>query len=470
MMLRRWLFAALWVVAPSAQALGLIEAYMAAREYDPQFRAAWQAREAGMEERNIARSQLLPQADFSYSYQRNWLHQEVESPTTGRTQTATNSNYPSYVGQVQLRQPLYNLEAWAGYQRGIALSEVARAEFDSAHQELMLRLYEAYSAVLLARDQLAIAEAQQTAFEEQMHANERMFQAGEGTRTDMIETRSRYDVAVAQVIEARDELGNAMRTLQSMIGPGHVSHPNQLQQLVPEFSPLDLPLQELEVWLQLGRSANAEVIARRLGVESASARLDQQKAGHYPTVDLIANYRIDESDSVSTINQRNRRSAVGVQVRIPLYSGGGVSARTRQAAAQYQQAHAELDATTNQVLVELERHYHRIRSSAHRIEALEHAVESAQLLVEATRQSVRGGVRVNLDVLNAEQQLYESRRDLAQARYDYLDAHMQLRYYAGVLTVADFEEVDRFFAVANSGAKASGSVGNTSVVFTRDAG
>ncbi len=461
---RMWMLAGLSAIAMPVQALGLLEAYLAAREYDPQFRAAWQAREAGLEERNIGRSQLLPQADMSYGYNRNWLHQEVESPTTGQTQTATNSNYPSYIGQVQVRQPLFNLQAWAGYRQGQAQSELARAEFDSAHQELMLRLYEAFSAVLLARDQLAIAEAQQTAFDEQMRANERMFEAGEGTRTDMIETRSRYDVAVAQVIEARDELGNAMRTLQAMIGPGRVRNPDQLERLVPDFSPIDLPLEALDTWLQLGRSANAEVIAGRLGVRSADARIDQQKAGHYPTVDLIASYRIDESDSVSTINQHNRSSAVGVQVSIPLYSGGGVSARTRQAVAQYQQAHAELDATTNQVQVELERHYNRIRSSATRIEALEHAVESASLLVEATRQSVRGGVRVNLDVLNAEQQLYESRRDLAQARYDYLDAHMQLRYFAGVLTVDDLEEVDRFFAVP--AADAAGS----SVVRTRHAG
>lgn len=453
---RLWIAAAcLGSAVLPVQAMGLLEAYMAAREYDPEYRAAWQARQAGVQEEKIARAQLLPQANISYAYNRNWLHQEVYSPVTGQETAASNSNYPSYVARAELRQPVINLQAWAGYRQGQAQADLAEAEFDSRHQELMLRLYEAYSRVLLARDQVQIAQAQQVAYEEQMRANERMYQAGEGTRTDMIETRSRYDMAVAQVIEAEGELGNALRALGAIVGPGRLRSADQLHQLLPDFTALVEPLNDAETWLRLGMTANAEVIARRLGVQAADANVSRQRAGHYPTVDVVAAYSMDEADSVSTINQRNRSRMVGVQVRVPLYAGGGISARTTQAVAQYERAQAELDATINRVEVELRRQFDLLRSSLTKIRALEHAVESATLLVEATRRSVAGGVRVNLDVLNAEQQLYTSRRDLAQARYDYLDAYMRLRYYAGVLSIDDLETVARIFVPASRAASQS---------------
>src|SRR5690606_15406927 len=168
-----------------AQAMGLMEAYMAAREYDPEFRAAWYTREAGLQEERIARAQLLPQASLTYGYNRNWLDQKVENPNTGQVQRNSNDNDPSYAGRVQVRQPIVNMAAWAGYRQGQAISRGSEHEFDGRHQELMLRLFETYSAALLARDQVAIAESQEQALGEQMRANDRMFKAGEGTRTDM---------------------------------------------------------------------------------------------------------------------------------------------------------------------------------------------------------------------------------------------------------------------------------------------
>ena len=472
MNLRIWLAAGLAFAALPAQALGLLDAYMAAREYDPLYRSAWQARQAGLQEEKIARSQLLPKADVSYSNSRNWLHQDVYSPVTGQETSASNSNYPSYVGRVEVRQPVVNLQAWAGYRQGQAQSQLAEAEFDDRHQELMLRLYEGYADALLARDQVAIAEARQTAYEERMRANERMFKAGEGTRTDMIETRSRYDVAVAEVIAARGDLGNAMRALGAMIGPGRVRSVSELDQLVPGFRPLAMQPSDVDSWVRLGLGGNAQVVARRLGVKAADANIDRQRAGHYPTVDVVASYSLDEADSVSTINQRNRRGTIGVQLRVPLYAGGGTSARTTQAVAQYEKAQADLDAAVNGVEVELRRQFDLIESNATKIRALEQAVESATLLVEATRRSVEGGVRVNLDVLNAEEQLYTSRRDLAQARYDYLDAYMRLRYYAGVLTIDDLEAVARYFAAPGSARSRTvpAGAGAPSVVRTSNAG
>src|SRR5690606_265343 len=151
----------------------------------------------------------------------------------------------------------------------------------------------AYSRVLLARDQLDIAEAQRAAYAEQMRANERMFEAGEGTRTEMIETRSRYDVAEAQVLEAQNELGNALRLLEAMIGPGHLTSVDQLHRLTPECKPAPLQPAQLERWIERGLSSNAEILAARLNVKAADADIERNRAGHYPSVDLVAAYSIN---------------------------------------------------------------------------------------------------------------------------------------------------------------------------------
>ncbi len=438
--------AACTVLAAPAHAFGLMDAFMAARQFDPQYRAAWQTREAGLQEERIARAQLLPQAALTYGYNRNWLNQNVENPNTGQTQENSNNNYPSYVGRIEVRQPVVNFQGWAGLRQGQALSRAAEVEFDGRHQELMLRLYETYSGALLARDQLSIARAQADALNEQMRSNDLMFKAGEGTRTDMIETRSRFDVARAQVIAAEDQLGAAVRALVAITGPGQLTSIDQLDQLVPKFSPSPAQLESVEKWVQLARGSNAQVAAGRFNVQAADASVDRSRAGHYPTVNLVASHQRDEADSVSTINQRNRNNMIGVQVSVPIFSGGSVSAQTSQAVANYERAQAELDATSSQVEVELRRQYALVQSNAAKIQALESAVESATLLVEATQKSVAGGMRVNLDVLNAEERLFTARRDLAQARYEYLDAYMQLRFYAGVLTVDDLETVARYFA------------------------
>lgn len=435
--------------APS-HAFGLLDAFAAARHNDPRYRVAWQTREAGVQEERIARAQLLPQASFTYGYNRNWLDQKLESPTTGQTERRSNSNYPGYSGRVEVRQPVINMQAWAGYKQGQAVSQAAEAEFDGRHQELMIRLYEAYSGALLARDQLAIARAQHVALGEQMRSNERMFKAGEGTRTDMIETRSRFDVAEAQVIEAEDALADALRVLTGMVGPGHFSRVDELDQLVPKFSPSPKQVDSIDHWIRLALSSNAEIEASRYGVQAADADVSRQRAGHLPTLDLVAAHGVNEADSVTTINQNNRTSMVGVQLRVPIFSGGAVSASTTQAVANYGRAQAELDATRDAVIVDLRKQYGLVNSNAAKIKALESAVASAQLLVEATRKSVAGGMRVNLDVLNAEEQLFTARRDLAQARYDYLNAYMQLRYRAGVLSVDDLETVARYFAPAGT--------------------
>jgi len=166
---------------------------------------------------------------------------------------------------------------------------------------------------------------------------------------------------------------------------------------------------------------------------------------HMPKLNAYASVRQNESESGNTYNQRYDTNTIGIEVSVPLYAGGGVSAATRQASRSMEQAEYELDAQTRETLIELRRQFSACLSGANKLRAYQKALSSAEALVVSTRQSILGGERVNLDALNAEQQLYSTRRDLAQARYDYLMAWTKLHYYAGTLREADLARVDEAF-------------------------
>jgi protease secretion system outer membrane protein len=162
-------------------------------------------------------------------------------------------------------------------------------------------------------------------------------------------------------------------------------------------------------------------------------------------VDLVASYSKGDNESLNTYNQATVNRSIGVQVSIPIYQGGAVNAATRQAAANYEKAQADVDARTAKIMVDLRKAHSLVQSSVHKIEALAKAVESGKELMKATQQSIKGGVRINLDLLNAQQQLYTSQRDLAQARYSYLIGILHLRAIAGTVGDNDIRELAAYF-------------------------
>ena len=210
-----------------------------------------------------------------------------------------------------------------------------------------------------------------------------------------------------------------------------------------------------EHWRSLAVGNNAQLIAQRHAVEVADHGIERNRAGHLPSLSAYASTGRSSSSSESTYNQRYDTDSVGIQLSMPLFAGGGVSAATRQATAQRDQVQYQLDGLLNETLNELRKQFNLCASSVAKIRAYELAEDSADRLIEATRKSVAGGERVNLDVLNAEQQLYSARRDLAQARYDYLRAWLQVHYLAGTLEASDLQKLDRYFV--SRGAKATAS-------------
>jgi protease secretion system outer membrane protein len=434
--------AAIGLASGSANAIGLLDAYQAALANDPAYRAAYFDNEAGKENKLIGRAGLLPTISTSYSASKNHSDLETTSQTILGPQTSlTHPQYISRSAMINLRQSIVNFDATARYREGVAQSKAAAAQFTVRTQDLALRVVGAYLDALFANEQLVLVTAQRNTYREQASVNARLFEKGEGSRTDMIETQARLDLAEAQLIESQDNRKIAYETLASIIG----QDPGELVALSPDFKAPPFALGTYEDWKKQTMANSAEIQTQLLQVEIAREQINKGRAGHMPRLDFFANYGKQNADTIATANQESTVRAIGIQLQVPLYAGGQVSAVTRQAAAGLEKARSNLQATIDKSLIEVKKQHSLVQSSTARVEALEKAVASAKLLVKATEQSIKGGVRINLDQLNAQQQMYASQRDLAQARYNYLLNGLRLRFAAGTLVFDDVREVASYF-------------------------
>ena len=421
-----------------ASAMGLMQAYDAALQNDPTYRSAIHEHEAGEENLALGRSKLLPNLSFDYQQNRNLLN---ITTTTGQN---TGSQQMTYLGQVttlSMRQPLFNLGDYASYKQGRAQADYSRAQFSGKGQDLVLRVVQAYTDALYAGDQLDLAKAQSAAYEELMHANELKLSKGEGTRTDVLETQSKYALVQAQVIEAQDQVEAMKRTLSGIVG----TEIRDLDPLTENFSPLPLHPDSFPEWKTIALDRNADIEAQRYAVEATRLEVQKDLSGHAPQLDFVASISKNNQGSIYTFNQDMYVRSAGVELSMPIYSGGYVSALSRQASANFERSKSDLDDKTNKLLVDLYKQYGMVLSSTARIEALEKAVDAAKLLIKATRMSIKGGERVNIDLLDAQQQYYQARRDLARARYDYINSYLHLNYDAGTLSPDDLRKMAGYF-------------------------
>ncbi|MFN3790835.1 TolC family outer membrane protein [Massilia sp.] len=422
-----------------ASAVSLTQAYEAAIKNDPTFRMRFYENQSGKENRILGRAGLLPQVAASYNYGKNVADQEYLR--LGIIPTVDHPRYTSRSAVVQLRQPLFNMEAIVRYRQGKVQTEQSEQAYEAGIDEVSVRVVSAYLDVLFAQDQLELARVQRDAHLESQKVNQRLFEKGEGTKTDMLETQARLELAEAQLIESQDNLVAARNTLEGVIGMDL----GQLDRLGENFRPPELKPASFDEWRTLALERNNTLAAARLAVENARLDISRNRAGHLPRVDFVGVYSKSDSETLTNLNQQNTNRQLGVQVNIPLYQGGAVNASTRQAAALYGRAQADLDARTNEILVELRKAHSLVMSSARKIDALIKAVDAGKLLMTATEQSIKGGVRINLDLLNAQQQLFASQRDLAQARYTYLVGLMRLRAAAGTLQADSVREIAAYF-------------------------
>ena len=451
--------ATLVAVGFNASALSLMQAYEAALANDPAYLAAIQDNKAGQQYKVLGRASLLP--NISANYSKNINRAEINTikslvpvgvttsdapvePDSAKTQANVSPEerkYSSLSASIQMRQSVFNLEAWARYKQGMSQTFASDAQFLARSQDLILRLASFYATAKYNEDQLAQAIAQRDAYAEQKRANERMLQSGEGTKTEVLEAQAKYDLAEVQVLEARDDLAHARNSLASMIG----QDVKELDSLAPNFEAKPVTPNTFEAWKDIALERNAEIAIQRFIMESANQEINKNWAGHAPKLDFVASVSKNNSDTVSTFEQNTYIRSVGLQLTVPLYSGGAVTAAIAQAIANHAKAQADLDAKTKQVLLELRKHHNLTLSGVLRIAAAEKSLASALLLVDATEKSVKGGVRTNLDILNTKQQVYVAKRDLELARFNFLLSTLRLRFFAGTLAADDLKDIATYF-------------------------
>ena len=427
------------VIATPGYALDLLSAYDAALSNDPTFRAAMKENEAGQANRMIGRSSLMPRLSGTYTQQAN--DSKVNGPAyTNGPYTTFSEAYPSTNGGVNLTQPLFNLQAIAQYRQGMAQADQSQAKFLFQTQDLLVRVAQAYTDLLYAQDQLRFIQKQKTAYQEQIKVNTRTFELGEGTITDKLESLSAYELADAQMIEAENDVENTKRKLEALIGQ-QLSSVQVVKKLQPGFKPAALAPNAFDYWKDAALNSNPEIQMGQFQIESARQEYLKNNAAHAPTVNFIAGWNVQKSNFVSSIYQNSNTTSAGLQLSLPIFSGGETQGRAAQAAANYEKSKAELDIAKERVITELRKQFDASASGQRRIAALERAVESATELTRAMRSSVRGGVRINLDILVAEKTLATAQRDLAQAKYNYMLSYIKLKQQAGNLTIEDLERV-----------------------------
>lgn len=427
-----------YISAP-CYALNLLESFNAALDNDPKFQGARFDKMAGEENEAIGLSGLLPNFTASYNYSKN----DADRSTTFSNGLRQNDSpqYDSKVTTLSVRQPIFNQDAWQRYKGGQAQSNYSNSKFSIDFQDLIARITTAYLNVLLSEDQLVLAIAQRDAYRENQLVNQQMYEKGAGTLTDIMETRARFELAQAQVVEAQDNVSNRRNEFASIIG----RDPGVLDGLIGMLPDLPLVPNSLAQWEQLAREHNPDVLAQRYSVDYAQTEVERNRAGHYPRADLVASHSRNTADSLYTYNQQSTVNTVGIQVVVPIYSGGGINAQTRQAAARLASSRASFDVTLQSTLIEVRKQFSQLNSSRIRIAAIEQAELAAEETVKATRMSVIGGHRVNLDVLNAVRQLYTTRYDLSEARHNYLLAYMRLHSAAGLLNDESLGRIAKCF-------------------------
>jgi outer membrane protein, protease secretion system len=421
-----------------AWAVDLSQAYRAALDQDSTIRAVRAGTDARKERVPQARAQLLPNLSASSSRFKNDLTR-TGPDGLGRLSTV-HENYASGSDTLTLRQPIFRKYQFADYQQAKAQAEEAEAKLEQETQNVAVRVSGAYFDALLTADQLALITSQKTAFTTQLDAARKRLSAGAGTRTDIDEAQAALDMAIAQELEARQNVDYTRRQLQTMINMPvdrlAVLDANKLKLVRPDPD-------NLEEWTSRAEETSPELQALKAQLEAQRQEVEKAKAGHYPTLDAIAQATHTESETIANLHQKNRQGSIGLQLSVPIFSGGYVSSQVRQAAADQLRIQETLEATRRDLGVRVHKEFRGVTEGVLKVMALEQAVRSAEQSVISNRRSYEAGGRTLVDTLNAEQQKVQAQRDLAQARYIYLISRVRLLALAGGPKAEVIDEINR---------------------------
>ncbi|MFJ5483611.1 TolC family outer membrane protein [Pectobacterium actinidiae] len=422
------------------QSLDLVQAYERLLLNDPQVMAARAARDAGRDAGNIARAALLPQASINYLRNRTNQKEYYESTAAAGRQTIEDSYYGRRAG-LTIEQTLFDYSAISTYRMGKTQVEYAEVQYRLQFQQQAVALIDAYLNALLARDSLALARHQLRVYQDMLRGNERMMTQGEGTRIDILETRTQVGATQSELVTYENALADRLRELSALLG-GPV-HATELLDINQQSALPALPDGNLEALLGDARQQNPEVQAARLAVRYNDLTVEREKGQFMPRVSLYASHERVASDTVNNQGRDYKTNTIGVQVSIPLFSGGSSYYATRQAANRREQARHELERATQTTATTLEQYFRVFATSAGRVRTLRQNVTDSTALVEAMRKSVAGGERTNTDALQAERQSYQARQELLRTYVEWFQAYAKLQFYAGRFSEDDVLVLNR---------------------------
>lgn len=424
-----------------AHADSLDEVYQEALQNDPQFKAAYYEHLAAKEIRTQAWSGLLPTVGFTYDY--SDIEQDIIS-SDNTVFASGNTSFTTDAYTLSLTQPVFR---YASIVRlGQSKIEVQRADiqFDAALQDLIVRVTENYLMALASQDQLTFAKAEQAADERHFELAKGRQEMGLSPITDLYDAKARLAAVKARRIDAEHMFDDSLQALGEMTG-------GEVTDLVPLREVMELVVPEpaeLDPWVDASLQQNLLLNAQRLAVQIASKEVSRQRAGHYPTLDFLGQFNNTNTDgTLFGGGSEVETTEFMLQLNIPLYEGGSVSSRTRQAASFYQKTLQELEGGIRAIRRQARSAYLGVESAIGRVEALEQAVTSQKLTLEAKSEGFRAGIFTGLAVLDAQRDLYQAKQAHAIARYDYLLNTLRLKQGAGTLKAEDLVRAAKYFAV-----------------------
>ena len=424
--------------AGHASPADLVRIYRDALANDAQYASARATRDAGLEALPQGLAGLLPTVSASAFTQWNDLDISFRGALPDSSRSG-NSNAITF----SLSQPVFNWNNLMVYREAGFRAAQAEATFSQATQDLIVRVSQAYFDVLASQDSLAFIQAQKTAISEQLAQAKRNFEVGTATITDTHEAQARYDLAVSQEIAAQSDLELKRRNLQQIVG----KFPDRLTPLRASVE-INAPRPAtMEEWASAAETRSFPVRVQEAALEIAKREIERSRAGHLPTLNLVGNIG-QQSQAISATGAANVGSdvtsrVIGLQLAIPLYAGGSVNSQVRQAIANREKSQQDLEFSRRTAALAARQAFLGVTNGIAQVKALDAALTSSQSALDSNKLGYEVGVRINIDVLNAQQQVFSTKRDLSKARYDTIVNGLKLKAAAGSLSEADVEEVNR---------------------------
>ena len=424
-------------VSPLAGATDLLDIYHAAQSQDAVFASARASQQAGQEKLTQGRSLLLPSVNLNANTTNNNVTTNYAHELPPFI-VSNNAKYNSHGYSATLVQPLFREQNWAAYNESELQVAISEAQFKLAEQDVILRSAQTYFDVLIAQDTIQLNAAQKTAISQQLEQAKRNFEVGTATVTDTYEAQARYDLIGAQELEAANNLEIKRRTLQQLVN-GEVKDLNVLGKAFTMDNPVPADVQK---WVDDAQHGNYQIAMAQAAYELADKEVDRNRGGHLPTIDLVATTGKNIAGGGTLGASDTHSNTIGVQLNLPLFQGGAIQSKWREAEANREKAKQDLETTRRNVELQTRQAYLGVASGIAQVQALQQALKSSESLLDASKLGQQVGVRTSLDVLNAQQQLFSTRRDLYQAQYNYLVSQLRLKAAVGTLDEADLGKVN----------------------------